>query len=154
QFYGGQIGFQSGVQMGRMFIGTTAKYAIGTNHQVVSANGISTLLNTNTSFPGGLLVLPSNSDRHVNDTFTMLPERSVEIGLRLTDRLNLSFGYSFLYWTRVVRPGDQLNQRVDTTQLPISPMFVPGSVGTQPSLVLTDRSFWAQGFSAGVAFRY
>ena len=118
------------------------------------ANGSTTLLNTGSTLPGGLLVLPSNSGRHANDVFAMLPEGSFELGLRLSDRVNVSLGYSFLYWTRVARPGDQLNQTVNPTQLPTSPAFVPNSGATQPALVLTDRTFWAQGLSAGLALRY
>jgi len=154
QFYGGQVGIQTGLQMGRVFVGTTAKFAIGDTHQVVSANGLTTQLNTGASLPGGLLVLPSNSGRHTNDVFTMLPEGNIEIGYQLTKRVNLSLGYSFLYWLRVARPGDQLSQSVATTQVPSSLTFVPGSTATQPALVLTDRSMWVQGLSAGLSFRY
>ncbi len=154
QFYGGQFGVQSGLQLGRVFVGTTAKIAVGSTHQVASANGNTTRLDTGAVLPGGLLFLPSNIGRRGNDAFSLLPEGSIEVGLQLSKQLSLSLGYSFLYWTRVVRPGDQLNQRVTPTQLPTSVLFVPGVPGGQPSLVLTDRSFWAQGLSAGLAFRY
>ncbi|HKB40566.1 MAG TPA: BBP7 family outer membrane beta-barrel protein, partial [Gemmataceae bacterium] len=123
QFYGGQVGLQSGVQFGRVFVATTAKIALGTNHQVVSATGVTTQLDTGASLPGGLLVLPSNSVRRANDTFSILPEGSVEVGLQVSKRVSVSLGYSFLYWTRVVRPGDQLNQTVTPTQLPTSQVF-------------------------------
>jgi len=154
QFYGGQLGVQSGLQFGCVFVGTTAKVAVGVNHQVATANGNTTLLDTGAVLPGGLLVLPSNSGRRSNDAFSLLPEGSLEVGLQLSKQLSVSLGYSLLYWTRVVRPGDQLNQTVTPTQLPTSLLFVPGSTTGPPSLVLTDRSFWAQGVSAGLAFRY
>jgi hypothetical protein len=55
----------------------------------------------------------------------------------------------------VVRPGDQINQVVDTRALPTSASFVPGFTATTAPIVPFHRSdFWAQGISFGVGIEF
>ena len=69
---------------------------------------------TSTVVPAGFLALPTNSGSpyHRND-FAMVPELGATLGLDLTARLRLTAGYSLIYWSKVVRAGDQVDINVN-----------------------------------------
>jgi hypothetical protein len=63
-------------------------------------------------------------------------------------------GYSFLYLSSVVRPGDQIDRVLNVTRIP---NFVPGAVPSgplRPMPLIHDTDFWAQGINFGVEFRF
>jgi large repetitive protein len=65
---------------------------------------------------GGFLVLPSNIGTHQTSRFSVVPEVGVNLGYAITPGVRVSIGYTFMFWTQVVRPGDQIDLRVNTTQ--------------------------------------
>lgn len=72
----------------------------------------------------------------------------------MTDHLRAYVGYSLLYWSDVVRPGDQIDRGINTTQLPTL-----GGQGTltgprRPAFSFQDSDFWAQGINFGVQLRF
>ena len=103
---------------------------------------------------GGILALPTNSGHFTHDPFAVVPEVGLNVGYQVTNRLRLFMGYSFLYWSNVVRPGDVIDRTVNLTQIPSN--LGPGTlVGpARPAVVLKDTDFWAQGLNFGVAVRY
>ncbi len=153
QFLGGQFGMQMGWCYKKVFVAATAKVAAGMTHQSVDILGNTRLVDTGATVPGGLLAQPSNFGRRKNDVFSYVPEGNLAFGMHLSERLSASLGYTFLYWSKVARPGDQLDRTVNPSQVPTSLTFVPGS-GAPPNQFQSDRSFWAQGVNAGIAFRY
>ena len=70
------------------------------------------------AFNGGLLALPSNIGRYDRDVFSWVPELGVTIGYQCTDHWKLFVGYNVLYWSSVVRPGEQIDRTVNANQLP------------------------------------
>jgi len=82
--------------------------------------------------PAGLLARPSNSGRSSRDAFAAVPECAVTLGYRVTRWLRATVGYSFLYWSDVARPGDQIDRGLDRRQIPTSlitgPVSGPGPV--------------------------
>jgi hypothetical protein len=78
----------------------------------------------------------------------------INVGYQLTEHLRAFVGYSFLYWTHVARPGDQIDRAVNPTQLPLSTTAPQLTGPARPAPVLRDTDFWAQGISFGVEFRY
>ncbi len=157
RFYGGQFGLESELRKGRWFLNARTKLALGWNHQIVNIGG-----NTFFTAPGqatrassgGLLALPTNSGRFTRDTFAVVPEVGINLGYQVTDHLRLFVGYTFLYWTNVARPGDEIDRVVNPTQLP---RFAgPGGlVGpARPSFRFRDSDFWAQGLNFGLELRY
>jgi hypothetical protein len=63
-------------------------------------------------------------------------------------------GYNCMYWSRVVRPGNQIDTTVNLTQVPIHPSFGPLVGPAQPTVPLTQTDFWAQGIQFGLELRY
>jgi hypothetical protein len=156
-FYGGQIGVRALCWRGPCFVNVLAKVALGVTHQEVIASGTTTFTTaggTSITQPGGLLVQPSNAGERSRDRFSVVPEVGINVGRRLTDRLSVFAGYSFLYWSNVVRPGDQIDVGVNPTQLP-----TPAGPGTlvgpaRPAPLFNDTSFWVHGASVGLALNW
>jgi hypothetical protein len=156
-FYGGQIGARAEVRNGDFFVNLLAKVALGCTHQVMDVGGSTVIAppgQAATVSNGGLLALPSNSGHFTRDQFAVVPEVGINVGYQLTDNLSVFVGYSFLYWSSVARPGNQIDLAVNPTQLPRVP-GPPQLVGpARPAPELADTTFWAQGINFGVAFRY
>jgi hypothetical protein len=141
-FYGGQIGARLEFLRDRFFVDMTTKVALGATNQRVNIDGSLTqaFFSEGTDrfgnptqnvqvnrYAGGLLATPAAYRR---DRFTVIPEVGINIGYQFNNFIRASLGYNFLYWSSVVRPGDQVTG-------------VPRA---------TD--FWAQGLngSLGLAF--
>lgn len=157
QFYGGQLGLRGQVLLGRVMLSGNARLSLGDTQQLITVTGNSTLLpasgSIGTSLPGGILALPSNSGSFVHNRFTVIPELGVQVGYTLTSCMRLGVGYDLLYWSSVVRPGNQVPQIVSASQIPTSPSF-----GTSPAAVpgpqAHNSDFWAQGLSFSLAFGF
>src|SRR5207245_2344571 len=124
------------------------KLAIGDSHEVVGLGGFTSRSGAATVAgvtPAGLLVVSSNAGQHSKDEFAVVPEVNVNVGYQVNRALRVFMGYTFLYWSDVVRPGDQINRTVNPNLVPISPTFRPGSTPAQPSFSFQRTDFWAQG---------
>lgn len=156
-FYGGQLGFQSVLQKGCCFASVQGKAAIGDTYQVANIAGNTTLsrpTGTVATVPGGLFGLSSNNGLHSRHAFSVVPEVGMNIGVELWKHVRIYGGYNFLYWSDVVRPGDQVDRAVNKNQLPSSLSFGTGGGPVRPVATLQTSDFWAHGLNAGVAIRY
>jgi hypothetical protein len=158
QFFGGTIGYRWEHTWDCFCIGLEVKGSLGTTKEDIHIQGVSQAVAGNGTVrdvPGGLLALNgTNIGRVEKFRLTGIPEGEFKIGYHINRNILLSLGYNFIYWSSVVRPGDQLNRNVNTTFLPTSSAFgVPFST-PQPMLNLHMTDFWVQGISAGVAIVY
>jgi Putative beta barrel porin-7 (BBP7) len=156
-FYGGQIGARAEWQRGRCFVNVLGKVALGNTHQEVRISGTTVFTEPGAApsvQPGGLLALPTNIGTYSRDEFTVVPEVGINVGYQVTNHLRAFVGYTFLYWSNVVRPGDQIDFGVNPTQLPTA--AGPGTlVGpARPAFAFRDTDFWAQGINVGLEFRW
>jgi hypothetical protein len=158
QFYGGQLGLRTEFNFCRIFVCGTGKIALGANHEEVNIFGTSTLSNSSLiTVSGGQFAGPSNIGRRKHDDFAVIPEVDLKVGYQITNWMRAFVGYDFLYISRVVRPGSQVDEVVDDRTNPVNPGFVPG---TNPASVSFPRplfqqtDFWAQGFTFGLEFRF
>jgi hypothetical protein len=71
----------------------------------------------------------------------------------VTPNVQVYAGYNFLYWSNVIRPGDQIDRTVDLTFVPNAPP-VPPSGQNRPAPTFGQSDFWAQGVQFGVQFRW
>jgi hypothetical protein len=157
QFYGGQVGARTELRWGRLFTDLTAKVALGSVHETVDINGGTRLTSPGgvvTNRPGGLLALPTNIGHYSRNQFAVLPQADLAVGYQLTRHLRASVGYSFLYCSNVVRPGDQIDRVVNPTLLPTSTGPGAASPPARPAFAFHDSDFWAQGVSFALEFRY
>src|SRR5207244_9488477 len=98
---------------------------------------------------GGTLALASNFGPSTRNEFAVVPEVGVNVGARLNGNVRLFAGYSFLYWSNVVRPGDQVDRVVNANLIPVR------SDGTRmgpsaPVNTLRGSDFWAHGINLGM----
>lgn len=156
QFYGGQLGGRVNFQRDWVFATLSGKVALGSTHEVVDINGTSNISTPGVSgaLPGGLLALPTNSGHHTRNVFVVIPQVGATVGLQLTARLRAFAGYEFLYWSDVVRPGDQIDRGIDRRQVASSPTFDSTATTTRPAFAFRSTEFFAHGLNFGVDFRY
>jgi hypothetical protein len=158
RWYGGQIGCRMNYGMGRLGLGMTCKCGFGSTEQVALVSGASRLVAVDPTqsgvAEGGLLALPSNIGRHSRNEFAVVPEVGCTINIQATENVRVWFGYNFIYWSNVARPGDLVNRVVDTQQVPLHPNFNPAAQATQPPFQWKSSDYWAQGMNWGfeVAF--
>jgi hypothetical protein len=156
-FYGGQIGARAQYWRGRYFVNVLGKLALGNMHQEVRITG-TTIIDRPGAVPsvqqGGLLAQPTNIGNYSRDVFVVVPEIGMNLGYQLTEHVCVFAGYTFLYVSNVVRPGDQIDLGVNPTQVPSANGPV-GLVGPRrPAFAFHDTDFWAQGINLGVGFQW
>jgi hypothetical protein len=158
RFYGGQIGVDTEFHQGPWFVDLRGKLALGDTRQVVRISGgqtITTPAGVTSSFLGGLLALPTNIGHFHRDQFGVMPELGVNVGYQFNDHWRAFIGYNFLYWSSVLRPGDQIDRVLDVTKIPnflLNPP--PPAPQARPAVLFRDTEFWAQGVNFGLEFRY
>jgi Putative beta barrel porin-7 (BBP7) len=155
QFYGGQMGMRAEVRRKRWILELLGKVALGVSHETVSIRGF-TGIDTQpaTSANGGLFAVSSNSGQFSRNVFAVVPEVGLNLKFELTDHIRIFGGYSFLYWSNVVRPGDQVDTAVNLNLVPTSMTFGAAGGPSRPGFAFHSTSFFAHGANFGVEFRY
>ena len=150
EFNGGEIGLIGEIQRNCWILRGWAKIAFGSTEREVDIHG-NTSINSFPTQNGGFLALPSNIGTFDSDKFSVLPEIGLELGYAITPRLRVFTGYTFLYWTGVARPGNQVDLRINASQPPLG----AGLVGQPlPAFQFHGSDFWAQGVNFGVELRF
>jgi Putative beta barrel porin-7 (BBP7) len=156
QFYGGQLGAEFGVELGRFFVDLRGKIALGTNQEELQIAGATVASGGGGAgtFAGGRMALPTNTGHFDREKFTFVPEFGVNVGFQATRCLRLFAGYTFLFWNDATRPGEQIDRTVNLSQVPsaVGPGTLAGAA--HPVALFRDTEFWAQGFNFGFEVRY
>ncbi len=116
RFNGFELGFVGRTRRCRWTLETQMKLALG---------------NTNSAIRRDVFSVDDNLDN-----FAMVSELGATLGYDVAPRLRATVGYTFLYWSVVARPGDQLT-------------FLPPA---QTVPVTTD--YWAQGLNFGLEWQF
>jgi hypothetical protein len=163
QFYGGQIGSRVALQYDRFSVELTGKIALGATHEVVDIQGAITQFGPNPlvppglgTFPGGIYTQTTNIGQRSADDVAVLGSLQLNIGFDITHRVRAFAGYDIVYWSQVVRPGNQVSHNVNLSQ---NAVLDPNGVGTlvgpaQPAPLFNSSDFWAQGISLGLEIRF
>jgi hypothetical protein len=157
QFFGGQLGGQAEFRCGCIFLDLIGKVALGNSHEVITISGSTSVTQAGgtTTVPGGLLAVASNSGQFRQDEFAMVAEAQANLGVQICKSIRGFVGYNFVYWTDVVRAGDQIARVIGETQVPSSVTFGQPAPGpAAPPLPFRQSSFWAHGLNFGLAVRY
>lgn len=160
QFYGGQLGFVGDYRRNRWTVDFRTTVALGTTHQELDIEGSQTRLIPGAApavFNGGLLALNSNIGERSRDVFSVVPELGLTVGYQVTDHLKTFVGYNFLYWSNVIRPGDQIDTTIDVNRVPrfVPPgVTVPDAGQVRPAVLFRETDFWAHGITAGFEYRW
>jgi len=153
-FHGAEIGLLLEYERCRWSLEVLAKVALGNSHQIARINGDTTITTYGVpdDYPAGILAQRTNIGEYGDDDFAVVPEVGITLGYQLTCRLRATFGYSFIYWSDVARPGDQIDTHLNSNLFP--PEQEPFSGPLRPRFVLHETDFWAQGLNFGLDYRW
>jgi hypothetical protein len=161
QFYGTDLGVRGTLKRGRFDCSAAFKVGLGVTHEVLDIAGRTDVIGpaAGASFPAGFLAVESNSGRYVRDRFACVPEANFQIGYRLCKQCHAFVAYDLLYWSNVMRPGDQIDHTVNPLQVPILAAGAPTPVAAlqgpvRPLAPASASDLFAQGVSLGVGVTY
>lgn len=160
-FYGLQAGLRGRYDNGAFFGIGSLKLALGAMSQEADIGGAFvtdefSAAGATQTFSGGYFALPSNIGNYSRTVFSVLPEIKLTMGYRFNQATSVYLGYSFLYATNIVRPGNQIDRTVNPTQGVVYTED-PNTVvqgAARPSFSYRDSDFWAQGISIGLSYRF
>ncbi len=155
EFHGADLGMVWHAGWQRWSLEVLFKTAIGNVHEVVAISGSTTV--TEEGFPaeeyeGGLLTQTSNIGRYSRDRFALIPELGLTLRYQVFSQWYLTAGYTLIYFSPVVRAGDQIDLDLNPDQLapPIEPLEGP----LRPEFAFRETNFWAHGLNVGVEGRW
>jgi hypothetical protein len=161
RFYGGQIGGRFGWDLGRLNLELTGKLAVGATEETASIYGFSsaTFGGRTITTPGGVFALTSNMGNYSQSQFSVVPEIGLKLSYALTSWAQVHVGYNALYWSNVARPGAQIDSVLNSKLIPTGASLTGVQFNTsteqgRPIFSFQDTSFWAQGITVGLEFRY
>lgn len=158
QLYAAQLGGRFSYQGERLSLDFLPKLALGSNREIVNVTGAFTQTGAvlgplQGTFPGGIFTQSTNLGRRSADQFAVVPQLQAKIGYNLRPNIRATVGYDFLYWSQVIRAGNQIDPAVNVSQ------SVPLGVGTligpaSPAPIFDRTDFIAHGVSFGLELRY
>jgi Putative beta barrel porin-7 (BBP7) len=157
QFNGGQLGTAMGFNVGRWTFDFRGLLGLGETSSSVDISGAQSVVRTDGTTavsPGGLLALNSNVGHFYHEEFAIVPEFNFNVGYDICSHVRIFAGYSLLYWSSVLRPGDVINTNLDQNRIPNFPANPNVLTSPTPTPRLVDRDFLAQGFNAGLMIKW
>ena len=154
QFHGASFGGMLTSQYERWSLMTICRLSLGNTRATVRINGDTRITSgsganaTTQNFSGGFLAQSTNSGVFRYDDFAVVPEVGINIGYQLTPVWKAVAGYTFIYWSRVYRAGDQIDRHINTNLLPGGDTAATGP--SRPSFRFVPDDFWAQGVNVGL----
>jgi len=155
-FNGGQIGVTYERRRGRWDVDARASIAFGVTHQELDIDGFQVRTRPGQPpavFQGGLLAAGPNLGHFTRDRFSIVPELTLNVGYWMTPNLKAYVGYNLIYWTNVLRAGEQIDRVVDLTFVPNAPPSIP-SGQQRPAALFNQSDLWLTGVQFGVEWRW
>lgn len=157
RFFGGVIGNRTNLHYQAFTLSLVTKLGLGNMQEAVRVDGTSSLVGV---YPvpqvagGGFFSQGGNSGKFVRNEFAVIPELNLNLAVQLTSHLTATFGYNYLYVSRVVRPGDQLGTNLNNTLIPTGQNFGARFGPQGPGVPFNSSNYWAQGFNLGLSVGY
>lgn len=140
QFDGLQLGVVHRMLLNRAWLESSLRVALGNNEQTLRVGGGTTIDQSGVvnQYDTGLLAQRTNSGVFRKDEFMLVPEIGLRLGVRLTQRLHATVGYSVLYLPNVIRAGEQIDTDINPGLLAPETVPLNGALRPQPQWVQTD----------------
>lgn len=150
-FHGAALGVRSQTCYGGWSIATMLKLGLGSTRSQWTARGATT-----TSVPlaaggsdvvtrnTGLLVQDSNRGSRSRNEFSVAPELRLLVSRRMNQDWSVNVGYHLLYWSRVLRAGQQIDPMLNLTQLDaggLQGLALPGNDAVYDDLTVQAITF-------------
>lgn len=143
-FHGGLLGLISETEGTCWSLTLLAKVGLGNSQETVRVDGttvITDISGGSNTISGGLLTKDSNIGSHTQDEFTVVPELNVRYIQHITECVDISLGYTYIYWSKVVQPGDQIDLNIDTR-----------AGVSQPAVNMVSDDYWMQSLDFGITW--
>ena len=158
RFHGGQIGGVWERKWDRVSLEVRGSVALGATNQQVDIEGFQIRqqpgLEREVFNGGGLLAAGPNLGTFSQNKFAVVPEATINLGYWVTPNAKVFAGYNVLYWSSVLRPGDQIDRVVNVSFVPNPPLGAPPSNVQRPLPTLRQTDLWANGLQFGLEFRW
>lgn len=150
EFHGVDLGTGWSWCKGCFSLDLVSKLALGNTRSRINIDGSSTITEGEQSetFVGGILAQRTNIGSYQADEFAVVPELGVTLGYQLNPCWRATIGYTFIYWSRVARAGDQIDRDVNHDLFP--PEQEPQTTHLRPEFNIYYTDFWAQGMTVGL----
>jgi hypothetical protein len=154
EFHGGTFGLWYDTYRGPWTISVMGKLSIGRMTEQIRIRG-NTLVtdagNNQTLFDGGLYAQRTNIGQYQQTETAFIPELNLNFSRQITRNLDFTIGYSFIYWSTVVLAGDQIDGRVNSSQLQGGPIVAPFDPAPP---TFRDTEYWLHALSFGMNYRF
>ncbi len=151
-FNGFDIGTVLKHQRGCWSFELLSKIALGNTRSRVNIDGSTTITPAGAAaqqFAGGILAQTTNIGEYQADEFAVVPELGLTVGYSLNPCWKLTAGYTWLYWSRVARAGDQIDRNLNPDLFPEAVNPAPDD-HLQPRFHFVHDDFWAHGLRVGL----
>ncbi len=157
QFHGAELGVVTELRHCNWTLELLTKVAVGNTHSRVAIDGSTTVTvpvpggpADVVTTPSGLLAQQTNIGIYEQNNFSMIPELTLTAGYNVTHNLRAMIGYTFIYWSRVARAGDQIDTDLNLSQL------APGGLNgiSRPEFPGVVTDVWVQGLNLSLEYRF
>jgi hypothetical protein len=155
RFAGPQIGILYNTGKGLVEFDFFGKCALGVNRQTATISGLTVFTDplTGAQFVDptkGTYAQPTNIGEYRKSNISAVPEVGVNLRLAVGPRCKVAISYSALWFTNMIRPGDQMDYIVNPQALAgtVTPPLFP----TPPTFRHTE--FWMQTVSFGLEYLF
>jgi hypothetical protein len=153
-FVGAEIGMLVQTRRGRFSMDLLSRASLGNTRGTVMIDGRTTTVDGSiTNSSGGLLALDSNIGTFEQDQLSLVNEMGLNLGYQVAPAWRVLVGYTFIYWSRVLRAGQQIDREIDPNQIPPAPNTAVISPA-RPAFQFNWTDFWAQGITVGLEGRW
>jgi hypothetical protein len=151
-FNGFDFGMLLSHQRGCWSIEVLSKIALGNTRSQVDIRGNTIITPTGgpaQQFQGGILAQRTNIGHYQDDEFSVVPELGVTLGYSLNPCWKVTVGYTWLYWSRVARAGDQIDRNLNPDLFP-EEANPPTDTHLQPRFRFMHEDLWVHGLRLGL----
>ena len=140
EFHAGQFGLEATYWGDCWRLELLAKLALGNMNQIVEIAGGRTSIPAGVvDSPEGLLANVGNIGRRERDEFAVAPEFGVTLAYQVQECVDLSIGYTYIYFSKVAQAGEQID---------------PNLLAPSPSTLINSGSYWLHGLRLGAEVRF
>ncbi|MBM4005796.1 MAG: hypothetical protein FJ295_21340, partial [Planctomycetes bacterium] len=152
EFHGGSFGFMGEYGSGPWTMSFLAKLSVGRTFQEVRIDGenVTDVAGAAVTATGGIFAQNTNIGTYFRHDTAYVPELALTANRRINDHLDFTLGYSFLYWSKVVLAGDQIDTTIDGGLL-------QGGIGNgirRPVFNFRETDFYLHAMTFGLNFHY
>lgn len=166
EFQGGEIGLISTYRRSNWWAEGILKVALGRTWESLAITGQNTLIlppqasgdpanSQVTQAPGGLLAQLSNIGTYSLKETAWAPEIDLTLGYKLSPKMTATVGYTGLFVSRVLRPGESIDLSINGSYIPdpTDPTVTPNG-RPRPVAIISQTSYWVQGLNVGLDYRW